>query len=601
MRRLLCLFFMLFFAKAAFSQLEVKPGSFREVVGFVNINPDENYQYDDNDLPFAVIKIRTVNINDKQRRELKFGGNGGTFIMLEYKDGEVWVYLTAKYADYLKISHPDLSSIEFTLPYDLKPKCGYEMTLVNKTSNVSGSGSITVTTKPEDGATITLNGKVLNQKTPYVNDMIAAGQYDIIVSKERYKTVTETVNIADGDNKNLEITLPIDVATITITADEQTDVYVDGNLMNRGTWSGELYSGSHDIVCKKQYYYDAIQTITVEAETPASYNLNLNPINGKINIMSEPTGATVYIDNKEYGVTPLETDSLIIGPHELKIEKGIWRTLKKQIFLEDGKILTLNETLENCPDGVINALFSVSPTKKVYFSKGNLQYQASTKTWRFAEHQWDIIGSENSNISKSYSGWIDLFGWGTSGYKGKNPWTSNRKITKYCKDEKDIAGTNYDWGVYNTISNDGGKSWRTLTIDEWEYVLYKRNTDSGIRYAKATVNGVNGVILLPDNWRSSIYGLSNTNKYDESFSNNCISQSDWQNKFETNGAVFLPAAGWRMWTNVEYVGSYGYYWSASDNSFLGSAYDFWFGDRDLRLSGFGRQMGHSVRLVCDVE
>lgn len=52
--------------------------------------------------------------------------------MLEYKTGEVWVYLTAKYADYLKISHPDFSSVEFTLPFDLEPKKGYELTLVNK-------------------------------------------------------------------------------------------------------------------------------------------------------------------------------------------------------------------------------------------------------------------------------------------------------------------------------------------------------------------------------------------------------------------------------------------------------------------------------------
>ena len=114
-----------------FAQLEVKKGSFKEVPGFVNINSDPNYQYDDNEKPFAVIKVRTENINDKQRHGLKFEGNGGTFVMLEYKTGEVWVYLTAKYASYLKISHPDFSSTEFYLPYDLKPKCGYEMTLVN--------------------------------------------------------------------------------------------------------------------------------------------------------------------------------------------------------------------------------------------------------------------------------------------------------------------------------------------------------------------------------------------------------------------------------------------------------------------------------------
>lgn len=53
-------------------------------------------------------------------------------------------------------------------------------------------------------------------------------------------------------------------------------------------------------------------------------------------------------------------------------------------------------------------------------SPGNLQYQASTGIWRFAEHQYDYIGSGNENISTSYSGWIDLFGWGTGRYNGQS-------------------------------------------------------------------------------------------------------------------------------------------------------------------------------------
>ena len=87
-------------------------------------------------------------------------------------------------------------------------------------------------------------------------------------------------------------------------------------------------------------------------------------------------------------------------------------------------------------EGALSGVFSVSDTKQVQFSQGNLQYQASTNTWRFAENQWDyvgtqipdqyghaggtVIGSDNSNISQTYSGWIDLFGWGTSGWNNGN-------------------------------------------------------------------------------------------------------------------------------------------------------------------------------------
>ena len=38
-------------------------------------------------------------------------------------------------------------------------------------------------------------------------------------------------------------------------------------------------------------------------------------------------------------------------------------------------------------DGAIRAEFSVSDSTKVYFSQGNLQYRASTGTWKFADNQ----------------------------------------------------------------------------------------------------------------------------------------------------------------------------------------------------------------------
>lgn len=128
MKKLTAIILLLLFSLDATAQLEVKPDSFKEVAGFVNINLD--IQEDDNNVPYAVVKVKTENINDKQRRELLFQGDAATFIECEYKVGEVWVYLTYK-ATYLKISHPDLSSTEFWFPYDMEPKKGYELTLVN--------------------------------------------------------------------------------------------------------------------------------------------------------------------------------------------------------------------------------------------------------------------------------------------------------------------------------------------------------------------------------------------------------------------------------------------------------------------------------------
>ena len=74
--------------------------------------------------------------------------------------------------------------------------------------------------------------------------------------------------------------------------------------------------------------------------------------------------------------------------------------------------------------------FSVSESNKILFSSGNLQYNPSSNSWRFAENQYDFIGDDNQNISPNYTGWLDLFGWATSGYNGCYPWlnTTNQNV-----------------------------------------------------------------------------------------------------------------------------------------------------------------------------
>ena len=114
----------------------------------------------------------------------------------------------------------------------------------------------------------------------------------------------------------------------------------------------------------------------------------------------------------------------------------------------------------------------------------------------------------------------------------------------------------------------------------------------------ATVNGVNGLILLPDNWTLPT-GVTFT--YGEgSWSQNTYSASEWS-KMEANGAVFLPAAGRRGGTGVGYVGSYGYYWSSSASGSYYADYRSFSSNYVFTDYGGNRGGGRSVRLVRGVE
>ena len=249
-----------------------------------------------------------------------------------------------------------------------------------------------------------------------------------------------------------------------------------------------------------------------------------------------------------------------------------------------------------------NRLFSISATQKVYFASGNLQYQASTNTWRFAEHPWDYVGaaevpygetggtvqgSSNHLISPTYDGWIDLFGWGT----GNNPTNTSNENTEYSPF--------VDWGT-NTISNASG-NWRTLTKDEWIYVIRGRNYGSGFpNYTFAVLNGIYGVLLLPDDWSTDVYTLVSASAgYAE---DNTISVEDWNNILEPAGVVFFPTwTGKRIGTSVRFVNDHSEYWTSSTYSETSwSAYTIFMntGSAPSDQNPY-RSEGHAVRLVKD--
>lgn len=285
--------------------------------------------------------------------------------------------------------------------------------------------------------------------------------------------------------------------------------------------------------------------------------------------------------------------------------------------------------------------FSVSATKKVFFSKGNLQYQASTGTWRFAENQYDAIGNNagNNNFTETrstQSDWIDLFGWGTSGWNNNNtrymPYdyegtktnnaygygprynTTNSWTWAYDKslvDEYDKA----DWGVYNSIIN-GGTGWRTLTggisdDSEWKYLIETRQASmvAGVenaRFFKTKVNNINGLVILPDVYA---HPTGVTNPTNINVATNIIwtnitlnySLDDWA-KMEEAGAIFLPCTGYRSYSsnNPTYTADYGCYWSSTVYN-ESSAYYFLSAGTVKTDQNNAKRLGYFVRLVKDVD
>ena len=258
-------------------------------------------------------------------------------------------------------------------------------------------------------------------------------------------------------------------------------------------------------------------------------------------------------------------------------------------------------------EGELNGKFSISPTEKVVFSKGNLQYCPATKQWRFADHQWEYIGKANELKSEAefdnYRGWIDMFGFCTSGWYDRH-YNINYKPSFIKKEYKEEGyayegygphknaprrdDPRYDWGMYNRIINGGNitNSWRCLNEQELYYLQWQRlcNQSTGYYKSKASefrqwnlehpenktrpsefymglatinINGniIYGIVFLPDDWNGTpsmgykFNSFANAMTNFKNISNTRMSYSDNVYSYaewvemERFGAVLLPAAG----------------------------------------------------------
>lgn len=330
-------------------------------------------------------------------------------------------------------------------------------------------------------------------------------------------------------------------------------------------------------------------------------------------------------------------------------------------------------------NGCMPYAYSVSATQQVNFSMGNLQYQASTNTWRFAEYQFEYVGgtcgyrygnvyangehpdatlngtaSNNNNISSSYDGWIDLFSWATSGYHDSSDqynvnyhpysWSENVVNNDYNQFgygpsynmpgymSLTGANANYDWGVYNNISNDGSfgtGARRTLTANngEWDYLLYSRsastiNGTANVRYASAQINArfggrtntVSGFMMFPDTytWPAEVaYYPAEFNSLSSTFENgHQWTEAEWS-LLEKNGAIFMPAGGYRDVSTagnpiLQYPSQMAMYWSVTRKESEGNfeyrhnAYMLVFGNGYNMIAPIVQWQGFAVRLVRNV-
>lgn len=200
-------------------------------------------------------------------------------------------------------------------------------------------GSVTVTSTPS-GALVFLDEKQVGQ-TPLTLDRIASGSHSLRLQAPQYAVERRNVSVADGQTTNMAVTLAARFAEITVQAPQGAVVTVDGDRKGSGTLSWRQGEGLCDIVVSMAGHRDARRQLEVVAGRAQTVQLTPQPIYGSASVDSDLMDAEIWIDGKQYGVTPNVVERLLVGSHTLVLKKSGYADLQQQFSVEEGKEASL--------------------------------------------------------------------------------------------------------------------------------------------------------------------------------------------------------------------------------------------------------------------
>jgi uncharacterized protein (TIGR02145 family) len=275
-----------------------------------------------------------------------------------------------------------------TLNLTLKPNFGYAQ----------------ITSIPESGAIIELDGKAISDLTPYKTNKLLSGSHRLTVKKPMFAPKTLDFVVNDGQTTTVNVTLEPNFGTVNISTNPTADIYIDDEKKGNGTYSGRLMPGLHSFEAKKEKHTSYKTQVEINAGEQKDLSLHPTPQTGNADVASSPFGATIKINGEQKGTTPTTLKNLLIGTYTLTLEKQGYGTVTKTLTITQNQNVSINETL---PSGMPITISSNPAGASLTIdgvSAGSTPYNA---TLAFGSHTIKLVNGKKvveESISVSQNG-----------------------------------------------------------------------------------------------------------------------------------------------------------------------------------------------------
>ena len=312
-------------------------------------------------------------------------------------------------------------------------------------------GFLKVVSEPESGASVFIDGSNVGT-TPYTSERLQSGSYTVQVAKKMYKDDSRQVTVNDNETTKVTLTLAPNFAEpMFVCADSEAEIWVNGEKKGLGRWSSRLPAGTYRVEVRKEAHRTTTKQLAIRTGDNSTVTLEAPvPIVGKVSVNSSPFGATIFLDGKNVGTTPKILNQVLIGNHELRIEKTGCPSSTRTVIVEEGKMAEVSVEL---PTSRTVTLKSEPIGADIYVDGTHVGIAPCSSSLTFGLHR---IKAELEGVEKEETV--------TVSEQGQSEWTLNVQKVSLLRN----AVTDYDGNSYNAVQI-GSQLWMAENLRTTHY------------------------------------------------------------------------------------------------------------------------------------
>jgi len=230
-------------------------------------------------------------------------------------------------------------------------KAGYETYTETFVLNRNISKSLTLTpvvqnyqlsviTSPS-GADVYVNNAYVGRSP--LNVTLEGGTKNLRIERSGYETYSETFVLDRSISKSITLSPQVRDYKLNVTSSPSNAlVYINGTYQGRTPLNLTLREGSYTVRVTADGYEDFSTSVSLDRDRQVSATLYAKK--ARLTVETEPTNASVFVDNVYVGRSPLSID-IDAGRHTIRVEKSGYITDSKDVNLAAGTSSSTKITL----------------------------------------------------------------------------------------------------------------------------------------------------------------------------------------------------------------------------------------------------------------